>query len=55
MGFGERYRKREYVGAGFVANNPVREVVREVIVSICTSAIAVTKLNRRRHPEDKED
>ncbi|KIM30041.1 hypothetical protein M408DRAFT_328454, partial [Serendipita vermifera MAFF 305830] len=26
-----------------------------IIVSICTSAIAVTKLNRRQHAEDKED
>ncbi|KIM23090.1 hypothetical protein M408DRAFT_28203 [Serendipita vermifera MAFF 305830] len=29
VSFGERYRKREYIGAGFGANNPVREVIEE--------------------------
>ncbi|KIM29254.1 hypothetical protein M408DRAFT_328927, partial [Serendipita vermifera MAFF 305830] len=29
VSIGERFRKREYVGAGFGANNPVREVIRE--------------------------
>ncbi|KIM29184.1 hypothetical protein M408DRAFT_22993 [Serendipita vermifera MAFF 305830] len=29
VSFGERYRRREYVGVGFGANNPVCEVIRE--------------------------
>lgn len=29
VSFGERYRKREYVGAGFGANNPIQEVITE--------------------------
>ncbi|KIM21062.1 hypothetical protein M408DRAFT_112239 [Serendipita vermifera MAFF 305830] len=29
VSFGERYRKKEYVGPGLGANNPIREVIRE--------------------------